>query len=373
MAVVVAAIAACAPGAGRDRDAALPLTSWGPGGRPDGARTPAPAASPDAAPTTAPAPTPVVSADAAPADLYYVDGTKVLRRRAGGGTDVLADVPTPDVVAPPDTPLLAYVTGAPSPDDDFLVDPVLHVLDPWARDHLKIGAGVSPLWQPAMPRVAYLQPVGDRRCEGERCSGAVRVALTNAFDGAVDVLLPAGRWSLLGWAGDVLLVADATRPERTVTVDFSGRRGSLPVPPREIWGASPDGRWLLVARPGEAAFVPLDRGHIAGSPRPVPLAGRVIADGSWAHDSSRVAAVLLDPSGRRPSKVVVLAPESPRPVTVAGSAGASSSVLWAPTGAEIAFAAEAGRRLEARVCALEGAPCRRGPSWTSGVRLLQLY
>lgn len=302
----------------------------------------------------------------------YVDGTRVVRRSPAGRTETVAKLPSPDVVASRATPHLAYVTGAPSPDDDFLVDPVLHVLDPTTGEDVEAGAGVSPLWAPDGARVAYLQPAGDRRCEGEVCSGEARVATVDTATGSLRTVLPPGRWTLLAWAGDVLLVADARAIDRTVTVDAAGRRGSLPVAPSELWDASPDGRWLVVARPGAAAFVPLDDGRVSGPPRRVPLAGRVLADGAWAPDSSRLAAVLLDPSGARRSRLAILDPESSRPAPVRGTAGASSSVLWSRSGAEVAFAAEAGAHLEARVCRVDGGPCRRGPSWTSGVRLLRL-
>jgi hypothetical protein len=189
------------------------------------------------------------------------------------------------------------------------------------------------------------------------------------------VVLEAGRWFLLGWSGDRLLVSQEGDPDTTLSVALDGSVSALGVPPSEMWAASPDGRWVVTAPTGAAAVRPLLDGAVAGPGVIHRLDGAVLAEGQWAPDSSMVAAVRLDAGDRGvASRLVTLAPGTDGPTTVPGTSGAAGQVLWGP-GGRVVFArtASRGRRLEAVMCDLAGpAACRPLFSWARGVTLLAL-
>jgi hypothetical protein len=303
--------------------------------------------------------------------LLYLDGTTLERMEIESGKSTrLARLPAPDVAASRSTRWIAYVVGTSAVADDFVESPVLHLLDVTSGEDIDAGPGFAPLWHPLDDRVAFLRPAEPRECDAETCRGAVTVAVVEP-GGAAQDLLPAGRWGLLAWAGDDLLVADGKDLSHT-TVVGPGVHTKLDVPPSEIWDASPDGRRLVTVGATGAQVVHLDAGTISGSPRAVDLPGGLLGDGSWSSDSTRFAAIVRDRGGTR---VVVVEGDGLTARPLPGSAGAAGSVLWSPSGTVVSItrSAQGGRRLEAAFCPVDsGTRCRGLFSWVQDVVLLRM-
>ena len=148
------------------------------------------------------------------------------------------------------------------------------------------------MWDPAGRRIAWLQPAGPRVCEGESCSGLVRLMTLELSTMTKRVLAPPGRWALLSWAGDAVLVSDASDLSRTLAMEPEGRR-VLPIAPSDVWGASPDGDVLLRATSNGTEVVGLSAGDLRGGNRVSGLRG-ILAEGSWSPAGERLAAVELE-------------------------------------------------------------------------------
>ncbi len=303
--------------------------------------------------------------------LLLVDGTKLERFDViEGTTSAVARLPAPDITASRATGWVAVVAGTSASADDFLETPTLRLLDTATGAEIDLGLGLSPMWHPSDDRLAYLQPVEPRRCEVETCKGGVTV-ITVRPGRAPEEVLPPGRWGLLAWAGDHLLVADGRDLARTVVTGPDGRSW-LPVRPSEIWDASPDGRWLVTVGADGASFRRAEDGALSGLPIDIDLGAGVLGDGAWAPDSSRIAATVR---ARGRSKVVVIGPAAPGAREIAGSKGATGAVLWSPSGETVAFpqSIAGGRRLRAGYCRVDGAgPCRGLFSWEQDVVLLRM-
>ena len=222
-------------------------------------------------------------------------GRVLHRLDARSGTDEqLHRFPAPDVYASASSSWVAYLSPgrrSTEANPDFLLQPGLRLLHLRSRARRNLGSGLAPQWHPSSTAVAYLRPSGKRVCDGETCVGHLEVVVADPAAQATRSVLGPGAWSLLGWAGEALLVADGRDPSHTLVVAMDGERASLRVAPSEIWGVSPDGRWLLTAAPGAASFVRLEGGRMTGREVPVPLGGRVLSLGSWSFDSKQVAAV----------------------------------------------------------------------------------
>jgi len=268
-----------------------------------------------------------------PDELLYLSGTSLRRLDVLSATGKeIAAVPSLDVFASPGSELIAYVAS-----EDFR--PVIHLLDARGREHT-IGPGVSPLWMRTGARLAYLRPENPETCTVDGCPGRGEVVVLDSATEREDVLLTNGRWSLIAWAGDRLLVADLNDPSAALSVGIDGEKTALGVAVGEVWDASPDGKWLVTVDADGAGFVPLEDGIVAGQGRAIPLAGRTLADGTWSHDSTRVAAVVLRRgAGARTSasEVVVFSPADPEPRPLRESSDATGPVLWSSGNDAVAF------------------------------------
>jgi hypothetical protein len=344
-----------------------PLPRHRPGGSPSspqGARTPI--ASP-------PAVTPGLVA------LTYLQGTRIVTRARGQrGGHTIIDLHTADISASPASDWIAYVapqTGVAPADGDFVRKPELHFRNLASSSDLNIGVGFSPLWDGAGTRIAYMAPDSPRSCDGETCAGAVRVMVA-APGQLARPITPFGRLHLLAWAGDRLLVADDKDLTRTTSLALDGSAAfSIPVPPSEIWDASPDGSLLLSMTPGMLHFTTLVGGHTTTVVRTVSLASGILGDGSWSAGSGRVAGVLREPDG---SAHMALLSADQGLLPVGGTEGAMGNVVWDREGSRFAYVGvnEGHRgRLQAILCRLRPGgqtACKPWFSWLQGVSLLRL-
>lgn len=306
--------------------------------------------------------------------LFYLRGTRVHRLDLESKSDaVVVDLHSREVFADPRSPWLAYVTSkTPSneTDVDFVESPILHLFNIVTRRNVRVGRGIGAVWGPAA-HVAYLRPVKERDCSGEVCTAPTELILRDARSGNQRAVLPAGYWSILGWSGERVLVADADHLKTTLMVGPDGSVTKLRMTPSSLWAGSPNGRWLLAVGEGSAEFVSLDD-QGAGAPPPIPLSGAVLAEGSWSSDSTHIAAGLLD-RRRLDSKLVVFGPHSTglRRIGFVRPAGA---VLWSPSMASlVAVAADGSRGLRAVKCASDGSSgCSTLLRWRQGVILLSV-
>lgn len=331
----------------------------------------------DPAPTPSTA-APVRSPDPAPRALLLLSKkTEIVRvDLATGDRQTVDDLPTAAVYAAPLTPWIAYVTSGPE-DDDFAADPEIFVYDPVARRATSAGPGVAPVWSADGTRLAFLRPVEPRDCVGEECAGEVVVAIVEPATGREWTVLEPGRYSILGWAGDRVLVSDFSDTSRIVSAAPGGGAALLDLAPSELWDAAPDGRWILAETGDGTALLSLEGTTVGEETVPVDLGGRTLLEARWSPDSERVAALAADPERPRGRhEIVVFSPDDPRAAAVDGTIGALGGAVWSPDARTIAYTGAERpkeRRLTAVVCDLGRAGlCESLVSWRSGVTILRI-
>lgn len=315
--------------------------------------------------------------------LLFLEGRSLFRLDvASGRTTKLEAFPAPDVRVSPGSGWIAYVVPGRRPAEshpDFLPDPQLRFLDGDSGETMSVGRGFSPLWNPSGSKVAYLRSSNARSCDGETCSGEVSVRLTRPASGKVETILKGGSYGLLGWAGNRLVVADGSDTSHVLSVAPSGHRLSLPLAPSQFWGASPDGRWIVRVGADQTAFVRLRAGRLTSETKPITLRNRLLAAGTWAADSSGIAAVALH--RRAEPAITILSPEDPELRTLPHSSGAGGAPLWSSDGRSLVFprdSAVRARALDAIWCPNVTRPetppgkCRSLLTWRGGVVLLRM-
>ncbi|HEX2293801.1 MAG TPA: hypothetical protein VHN37_00655 [Actinomycetota bacterium] len=320
------------------------------------------------------------SFEGGPDELLYLSGTSLVRRNLENGREEPAGtIETPSVYPAAGSSWIAYVTAKAS-DQDFAAEPVLHLYDPVNDEKARYGAGVAPVWHPSGSHVAFLRPVEPRDCQGETCSGEVQIGVVEAGTGEESLLLDRGTYSILGWAGEWVLVSDFEDPSTITAVTLDDERQVVGIPASQYWDASPDGRWIVKTNEKKTEFVSFDDGKLAEERVTVELGDYRLLEGAWAHDSSRVAAVVgetkrTDRGGTEDTRVVTFSPEEPEPVTVGETFGATGSILWSVDNDSIVFTSllDPKRALfQAQHCALGNqSGCEVVTSWTEGVALLR--
>lgn len=326
-----------------------------------------------------------------PDEVLYLSGTSLVRRDLESGKEEPAGViESPSVYAAPGSPWVAYVTAKSSADDDFAAEPVLNLYDVENDEKARYGAGVAPVWNRAGTHVAFLRPVEPRDCQGEECSGEVQIGVVEAGTGEESVVLDPGRYTILGWAGEWILVSDFDDPGTTISVTVDDERQQLGMPASQFWDASPDGRWVVKANAKKVELVPIEGGELGEDRVAIDLGDATLLEGAWSHDSSAVAAVVSNESFVQRGKgenartvtedpttrIVTFSPERPEPREVPETVGATGTVLWSVDNESIVFASllDPKRALfQAKHCPVAGNDlgCEIVTSWTEGVTLLR--
>ncbi|MGH2779149.1 MAG: hypothetical protein ACRDJB_10950 [Actinomycetota bacterium] len=272
-----------------------------------------------------------------------------------GATERIGRMPTLDVHASPVTPWLAYVVPrAPQTEQepDFISDPVLRVINVDTNKDREIGDGFNPLWHPAAPKLAYLQPTVERQCSGESCEGLFEIATFDVTTGERAVLTKPGRLNPLAWSGEQVLFADAADLSTTYSVGPDGALDTVDLAPSELWDASPDGRFLVRSAPGEAALIDLETNDETA----IEVGNGVLAEGAWAPDSRHFAAAVLNEGRTKAHAVVVDASDggiTPYTVALPGVL----NVRWSPDAREFGFLTFVGatNRVELNRCQVDRA------------------
>ncbi|MGH2828046.1 MAG: hypothetical protein ACRDKF_13875 [Actinomycetota bacterium] len=270
-----------------------------------------------------------------------------------GTTRRIGRMPTLDVHASPVTPWLSYVvprTPQTEQEPDFVSDPVLRVINVDTSEDREIGDGFNPLWHPALPKLAYLRPIVERRCSGENCRGLFEIVTYDVITGERTVLTKPGRLNLLAWSGERVLFADAHDLSATYSVGSDGTLETFDLPPSELWDASPDGRYLVRSAPGEAALIDLETNDETG----IHIGPGVLAEGAWAPDSRRFAAAVLNEGRTRARAVVVDAADGGVTPYTSNLPGVLN-VRWSPDAREFGFLTFVGatNRVEINRCPVD--------------------
>lgn len=341
-----------------------------------------------------------------PAEVLYVSGTSLVRYDLDASAEEVVEElkSTIYAVSPGSTWIANVLTAEPN---DAPAYPEIHLYDAATQTSEKIGPGYAPVFSADGQRLAYLRPIDLDTCDGQVCFDELEVI---AFDPATgeEQVLEEGRWNILDWAGDQVLVSEEADPRQLSLLSTTGDEvTSFRIEPGEILDVSPDGRWLLNVSNGLVTFYSLEGAGTGSEEVEVPARGRIVTAVAWSPTSSTVIA-LTSPGGdqssalvqgessgskgrpRRPepskpknspviipvTNLVSFSPEEPKPLTLGESEAAEAPILWSPDESHILFPKlvdpTQGIR-QAAYCALGAAlECQTYFSWTTGVTLLRM-
>ena len=290
--------------------------------------------------------------------LVFLRGDALVRLDLESGVEErLGRVAAPDVFSIPGSSDRFLLVADKGSGEDFAGEPHLSVIDESGRRAASLGAGFSPLPNHDGDRVAFLRTAGERVCEGEVCGGQV-AAFVGDLEGGTDALLPPGEWSLIAWAGDKVVVGSQGR---AFLVGLGDELKEIPADPNEVWGASPDGRVLVLVSNSGVEFLDLDSGDRRPTTVDAPL-----AEGDWDASGSELLAVKVKARG---TELVRLSADGDAE-KIAKSDGAAGPVLWGRDGS-FAYVRADGLKLEAVYCTADGS-CRSVLRWNEGVVPLAL-
>ena len=245
--------------------------------------------------------------------------------------------------------------------------PLLTVFDPYSEDETSLGVGLTPTWNATGDRVAFIRPLEPENCSAVlTCPGDVDVVVADPASGDETTVLEEGRWSIVAWAGDRLLLEEEGNAEETIVASLDGETEPADYTPAGVLGVSPDGSWLLHQADGEARFWPITDGLPSGDAVDVEIGDDFIYGATWSHDSAQVAATMGAPPGERPdpdrgkkgkkakggddgkgdeeefvpltAEVRVFSPDDPEPAVVEETTSSFSAPLWSTSNDHIAVA-----------------------------------
>jgi len=303
-------------------------------------------------------PTPPPSGEPSPATgALYVSGDTLQRVDLDSGeARAIGRTPTNDLHASPSTPWIAYVVSGDGAEgeEDILAEPELRTINLETGVTTEIGPGFRPLWHPIASRFAYLRPLGGRRCSGESCSGLLEVVVHDADTQETVVLTEPGRFNPLAWSGPRLLVADESDLSATLSLGMGTDVERLEIEPSDLWGASPDGRWILRSVPGAATLMDLE----SGAKRNWDVSHGVLAEGAWSPDSKQIVAAVLNEARTKTRAVLIDVPRGGvREIT--SELPGIIDITWDRDASRFGFLTFVGRsnRTELNVCSSEDGRC----------------
>lgn len=325
-----------------------------------------------------------------PDEVLFVSGTTLIRRDVEANEETaITDVPSPNVYAAPGSTWLAYVTSKATVGNTAV--PVLEVYDTETESKQRIGPGVRPAWNAEGTQVAFVRPLVPTECLGEDCAGDVKIGFFDVATGDTSVVLVPGRYSILGWAGDRVLVSDFENKRSILALSPEGERIRLRIAAEEFIAASPVGEWILTQQGDVTEFIPLDAEGLGDERIAVELGEYEVLEAEFAHDATRVAAITGITAGvpvgndddgvieigkeATTTQIQVFSPESPEPVLVEETFGAAGHLLWSVDNESVIFSRLLDPKkalFQANHCpvANEG-ECTVVTSWTEGVAILR--
>lgn len=306
---------------------------------------PAPASTPDAGSTPD-----FVEGEPA-TDAVYVANGKLFRMNLDSETGKLTGrTLMSDVHASQSSPWIAYIVSRNPPSEeepDFIPEPVLRLFNPQTTEDVEVGSGFSPLWHPTVAKFAFLRPIVERHCSGESCEGLFEVVTFDTRSRQENVLTSPGRFNLLAWSGERVLVADEADLSATTSIGPDGEIERLEIEPSELWDASPDGRYIVRSSPGDARLIDLE----SGAETALDVGEGLLATGAWSPDSRRIAAAVLNRPRTR-ARAVVIAAEDGSVEGFTDHLPGVLNVVWGPDSREFGFLTFVGssNRLEINLC-----------------------
>jgi hypothetical protein len=180
------------------------------------------------------------------------------------------------------------------------------------------------------------------------------VAVHDANTQETIVLTEPGRFNPLAWSGPRLLVADESDLSATLSLGMGKDVERLDIEPSELWGASPDGRWLLRSVAGDATLMDLE----SGAQRHWDISNGELADGTWSPDSKQIVAAVLNEARTRTRAVLIGVPGGDvREVT--SELPGIIDITWDRNARRFGFLTFFGRsnRTELNVCSSEDGRC----------------
>lgn len=291
------------------------------------------------------------AASAVPGLLFHRDGS-LYRLSGNAKPGLVADLGTEDVFPSPDGAHFAALRGEVTSDGDFASAPHLQVLDATGAVVAEPGPGYSPVWSHDGGRIAYLGTDGGRECVAEVCEAVSRVRVAS-LSGDSAAYSKSGSWTILGWLGERVIAADS---RGRVLLLGEGTRSRLPgIAPVEVWGGSPDGRYLIVVDDAVRA-VEMGANGPTGNSVIIGTGGRPLAEGAWLPDGRLVAVAVEATLTRVRSELVTVALTSGSVAPVPGSTGAMGPPHVA-SGAVTFISARRGAVLTVRSCSLGDEAC----------------
>jgi hypothetical protein len=263
-----------------------------------------------------------------------------------------------------------------SEEDEGAPKPIVYLFDPETEEEVHLGVLLQPTFSPDGNRLAALRPVDESLCTDARCGGDKEIVVFDLDDpDGEEALGEPGRFQMRGWAGDHLVVSDEATDGLPVLQSISpdGEVADLTLLPVAMWGASPNGAYVVESGEGGTRFHPFSAGLIAGEGAEIPIPeGTVLGSGAWSPDSERVAAFAIGSDGEL--QLVTFGPSDPEPqVLTEGGGSSTGDVLWSPDSDALAFTRFNGTELEAVYCVVDDPDsCEVLFSWTRGISLLRL-
>lgn len=308
-----------------------------------------------------------------PTELVYADfaEAKDLHRLdlADDADEIVGELPrSGDTEAAPGSTWLSIQTVE---EDGDAFRPALFLYDPATEEEVALGVGFDPMWSPDGSRLVFVAPEDPSTCGEEKCQGPRTVNVLDVADGAPEELTESGEYSVLGWAGEYVVVLDeGSTVVQTVAPD--GTTTDLPMLPVEFKGASPDGRWIIQSGDSGARFLEVVDGRAEDEGAEITLPpGMTLDSAVWAHDSSLVVAAL---SNDVEVDIVTFSPADPEPQEITdGGEPSIVGFFWSPDNDAFVFQRFTGTELEAVHCPLDDPDaCEVLLTWTRGIALLRL-